>query len=200
MGNSKNLHPVTGRLVPRSEREKLLGQRAKVFWMTGLSGSGKSTLAIGLQQALHQKGKLVCVLDGDDVRGGLNNNLGFSEADRLENIRRVAEVAKLFVDAGVIVICCFVSPAKAMRQQAKEIIGEKDYREIFVNASLAVCEERDVKGLYAKARQGEIKDFTGIQQEFEAPVNPALEINTEKNPAEASAASLLEFVIKETRL
>ena len=197
MSNEKNIHPISHRLVQRSEREQLLHQRAKVFWMTGLSGSGKSTLAIALQRALHETGKLAYVLDGDNVRGGLNNNLGFSEEDRKENIRRIAEAAKLFADAGVIVICSFVSPTIEIRSLAKTIIGENDFREIFVNASLETCEARDVKGLYAKARKGEIKDFTGIHQAFEAPRSPALEIQTDHSSAEESFQQLLTFVNRE---
>lgn len=197
MSNAKNIHPISHRLVQRKEREELLHQRAKVFWMTGLSGSGKSTLAIALQRALHEAGKLAYVLDGDNVRGGLNNNLGFSEEDRKENIRRIAEAAKLFADAGVIVICSFVSPTIDIRALAKTIIGENDFREIFINASLEACEARDVKGLYAKARKGEIKDFTGIHQPFEAPTTPALEIRTDQTTAEESFQQLLTFVNRE---
>lgn len=197
MSNAKNIHPISHRLVQRSEREELLHQRAKVFWMTGLSGSGKSTLAIALQRALQEAGKLAYVLDGDNVRGGLNNNLGFSEEDRKENIRRIAEASKLFADAGVIVICSFVSPTVEIRALAKTIIGENDFREIFVNASLEACEARDVKGLYAKARKGEINDFTGIHQPFEAPTAPALEIRTDQTTAEESFQQLLIFVNRE---
>jgi adenylylsulfate kinase len=196
--HNRNIHPVFDTLVPRAEREKLLGQRARVFWMTGLSGSGKSTLAAGLQQSLHADGKLVYVLDGDNMRAGINNNLGFSEEDRMENIRRIAEVAKLFTDAGIIVVCCFVSPTIAIRQAAKNILGENDFREIYINAPLETCEQRDVKGLYAKARKGEIKDFTGIHQPFEAPLKPDLEIDTGTMPVEKCIAAILEFVEKET--
>ncbi|MBI3510419.1 MAG: adenylyl-sulfate kinase [Bacteroidetes bacterium] len=194
MNNDKNIHPIFQKLVQRNEREDLLKQKAKVIWMTGLSGSGKSTLAIGLERSLYENGKLVYVLDGDNVRAGINSNLGFSNEDRTENIRRVAEVAKLMLDSGVIVICSFVSPTIEIRSLAKKIIGEKDFLEVYVNASIAECEKRDVKGLYAKARAGEIKDFTGIHQEFEAPENAALVINTENNSFEASLKDLLEFV------
>ena len=196
MTEPTNIHPIFQKLVQRNERENLLKQKAKVIWMTGLSGSGKSTLAIGLQRSLHEAGKLVQVLDGDNVRAGINNNLGFSEDDRKENIRRVAEVAKLLVDAGVIVICSFVSPTREIRALAKQVIGEKDFIEVYVNASIAECEKRDVKGLYAKARAGEIKDFTGIHQVFEAPENPSLQITTENNSPENSLNTLLEFVHK----
>lgn len=200
MSNEKNIHPISDRLVPRAEREKLLNQKAKVFWMTGLSGSGKSTLAVALEQKLLGEGKLAYVLDGDNVRAGINNNLGFSEEDRKENIRRIAEIAKLFADAGVIVICSFVSPTREIRALAKSIIGENDFREIYVNASLEVCEQRDVKGLYAKARKGEIKDFTGIHQAFEAPEKADLEIQTGNEPFEKSIDALIRFTLKEINL
>ena len=176
----------------------MLGQHAKVVWLTGLSGSGKTTLAIALERALYDEGKLVYVLDGDNVRSGINSNLGFSEEDRKENIRRIAEVAKLFADAGVITICCFVSPTIEIREQAKKIIGEKDFLEVYVNASLEACEKRDVKGLYAKARSGELKDFTGIHQPFEAPVKPWLEIKTDMQSLEESIEQLTEAVQNNT--
>lgn len=196
MTQGKNIHAIFDKLLPRSEREQLLGQRAKVLWLTGLSGSGKSTLAAGLQRALHAEGKLVYVLDGDNVRTGINSNLGFSEEDRTENIRRIAEVAKLFLDAGVITICSFVSPTSEIRALAKRIIGENDFLEVYVNASLDACEERDVKGLYAKARKGEIKDFTGIHQPFEAPVKADLELRTDQLSIEESLGRLTAFVNK----
>jgi adenylylsulfate kinase len=184
-------------MLSRDSRETLLKQKAKVFWLTGLSGSGKSTLAIGLQNELQAAGKLCYVLDGDNVRTGINNNLGFSEADRTENIRRIAEVAKLFADAGIITICSFVSPTVEIRELAKKIIGAEDFREIYVNASLESCELRDVKGLYKKARAGEIIDFTGIHQPFESPVAPWLEIKTDELSYEASLQILKEKVLKE---
>lgn len=198
MNQGKNIHPIFDRLVPRNEREKLLQQKAKVFWLTGLSGSGKSTLATGLQQALHAQGKLAYVLDGDNIRAGINSNLGFSEEDRTENIRRIAEIAKLFADSGVIVICSFVSPTRAIRSLARNIIGQKDFREVHIHAPLEVCETRDVKGLYAKARKGEIKDFTGIHQPFEAPENPDLEIHTGYLSVNDSLNELLAFAKTET--
>lgn len=194
MSHNENIHPVFDRLLQRSDREKLLNQQAKVIWLTGLSGSGKTTLAIGLERALHNAGKLAYVLDGDNIRAGINNNLGFSEEDRTENIRRIAEVAKLFANAGVITICCFVSPTRAIRSLAKNIIGENDFLEVYVNASLASCEQRDVKGLYAKARKGEIKDFTGIHQPFEAPEKPWLTIVTDQQSREESLATLVDAV------
>jgi len=196
MNKSKNIHPVTDRMLPRESRENLLQQKAKVFWLTGLSGSGKSTLAIGLQSELHKAGKLCYILDGDNVRTGINSNLGFSEEDRTENIRRIAEVAKLFADAGIITICSFVSPSIPIRELAKNIIGQNDFHEVYINASLESCENRDVKGLYKKARAGEIKDFTGIHQPFEAPANPWLEIKTDTESYENSLQVLSQNVFK----
>lgn len=197
MKEPKNIHPVSEKMLPRESRENLLQQKAKVFWLTGLSGSGKSTLAIGLQNELHKAGKLCYILDGDNVRAGINSNLGFSDADRTENIRRIAEVARLFADAGIITLCSFVSPTVQIRELAKNIIGQNDFHEIYVNASLESCENRDVKGLYKKARAGEIKDFTGIHQPFEAPENPWLEIKTDKESFENSLQVLRKNVFKE---
>lgn len=198
MTPNENIHPVFDQLLQRADREKLLNQKAKVIWLTGLSGSGKTTLAIGLERALHDAGKLAYVLDGDNIRAGINSNLGFSEEDRKENIRRIAEVAKLFAHAGVITICCFVSPTIEIRSLAKSIIGENDFLEVYVNASLESCEQRDVKGLYAKARKGEIKDFTGIHQPFEAPEQPWLTIVTDQQSREESLSQLVEAVKKNT--
>ncbi|TND09573.1 MAG: adenylylsulfate kinase [Bacteroidetes bacterium] len=194
MSDDKNIHPVFNRLLQRSDKEKLLKQRARVIWLTGLSGSGKTTLAIALERELHNRGFLTQVLDGDNIRAGINNNLGFSEEDRTENIRRIAEVSKLFLDAGIITINCFVSPARAMRELARNIIGAGDFIEIYINASLETCEQRDVKGLYAKARKGEIKDFTGIHTPFEAPENPAAEILTDRQSIEESAQILIQTI------
>jgi adenylylsulfate kinase len=198
MSHNENIHPTFDRFLQRSDREDLLGQHAKVIWLTGLSGSGKTTLAIALERELYDEGKLVYVLDGDNVRAGINNNLGFSEDDRKENVRRIAEVAKLFAAAGVITICCFVSPTIEIREAARKIIGAEDFLEVYVNASLESCEKRDVKGLYAKARKGELKDFTGIHQPFEAPVNPWLEIRTDTQSLEESIAQLSEAVQNNT--
>ena len=163
--------------------------------MTGLSGSGKSTIAIALERALHERGLYAVVLDGDNVRTGINNNLGFSEADRSENIRRIAEVAKLFVHNGAVVICCFVSPTVAIREQARTIIGAADFHEVFIDTPLAECERRDVKGLYAKARAGEVKDFTGISAPFEAPPAPGIRIATQGRSEEASSSELLNYIL-----
>ncbi len=176
-----NIFPIHDKLLDRGSKEQLLQQSAKVLWFTGLSGSGKSTIANEVERALHAKGQLTVLLDGDNVRAGINNNLGFSEADRTENIRRIAEVAKLFVNAGVITICCFVSPTEALRSLAREIVGGNDFIEIYVNTPVEVCEQRDVKGLYAKARRGEIKDFTGVNAIFEEPSNPEISLSAGNN-------------------
>lgn len=190
-----NIHPVAHRMLQRADKEALLGQHGAVVWMTGLSGSGKSTIAIALEQRLHAAGRYTVVLDGDNVRAGINNNLGFSEGDRTENIRRIAEVAKLFVQNGAVVICCFVSPTVAIREQARSIIGEADFSEVFVDTPLEECERRDVKGLYAKARAGEVKNFTGISAPFEPPTPPALRLTTVGRTAEAAADTLFNHLL-----
>ena len=195
MAAPSHIHPVAHRLLQRGDKEALLGQRGCVVWMTGLSGSGKSTIAIALERALHQQGRYAVVLDGDNVRTGINSNLGFSDADRTENIRRIAEVAKLFLQNGAVVICCFVSPTIAIREQAKAIIGAADFHEVFIDTPLEECERRDVKGLYAKARRGEVKDFTGISAPFEAPTAPAIRIATQGRNEEASTTELLNFIL-----
>ena len=194
--HTKHIHPVFDRMLTREDKERLLKQNAKVFWMTGLSGSGKSTIGTAVEKELYAKGYLTQLLDGDNVRTGINNNLGFSTADRMENIRRIAEISKLFLSCGVITINTFVSPTNEIRELAKTIIGSKDFIEIYVNCPLEICEERDVKGLYKKARNGEIKDFTGITAPFEAPVNADLEIRTDKEPAEESVQKVLNYILE----
>ncbi len=191
----EHIHPIFDQLLPREAKEELLGQQAKVVWFTGLSGSGKSTVAKGLEKALHDEGLLVQVLDGDNIRSGINNNLGFSDEDRKENIRRIAEVAKLFLDAGVITLCSFVSPTHAIRDQVREIVGEENMLEVFVDASFEECEKRDVKGLYKKARSGEIKNFTGLDAPFERPENPAFIIPTAEWGIEESVDAMLQFLL-----
>ncbi len=195
-----NIHPVFEQLLMRNDKERQLKQNAKVIWFTGLSGSGKTTIAQHLEKRLHEKGFFTMALDGDNVRAGINSNLGFSEEDRRENIRRIAEVSKLFLNCGVITINCFVSPVNELRQMAKKIIGAQDFIEVYVNAPLEVCEQRDVKGLYKKARRGEIKDFTGIQSPFEAPMNPDLEINTDRLDIEQSVNKVMEFILPRIKL
>ena len=174
----KNIYPVFDRIYDRKVKEEILRQSAKVIWFTGLSGSGKTTLASNLEKDLFFHRFFCQVLDGDNIRSGINNNLGFSEVDRLENIRRISEVSKLLINTGMITICSFISPTDEIRNLARKIIGEKDFIEIFLNPPLEVCEERDTKGLYKKARAGLIKDFTGISSPFEAPKHPDLEIDT----------------------
>ena len=177
-------------------KEKLLNQNGIVIWISGLSGAGKSTLAEATAKQLRQKGILTQILDGDAIRLGLNNNLGFSIEDRMENIRRAAEVAKLFKECGIVTFCCFVSPLNEMRKLARDIIGKDDFIEIFLSASLDCCEKRDVKGWYAKARQNEIKDFTGIDSPFEISVNPDLIIDTENQSVEKCAQDLIDIIDK----
>lgn len=164
--------------VDRDARAEQRGHRSAILWFTGLSGAGKSTLANAVNQALFERGLATYVLDGDNVRHGLCRDLGFSDADREENIRRIGEVAKLFLDSGVIVLTAFVSPFRADRDKARALVGDGDFLEIFCSADLSVCEERDTKGLYAKARAGEIKEFTGISSPYEAPEHPELCVNT----------------------
>lgn len=191
---SKHIYPVFDQLLPKEDKEKLLNQHAKTIWMTGLSGSGKTTIAKALEKELHVRGFLTQVLDGDNIRTGINNNLGFSDEDRKENIRRIAEVSKLFVNCGVITINCFVSPTIEIREQAKNIIGE-NFIEVFINTPIEVCEQRDVKGLYKKARAGEIKDFTGISAPFEAPTHPDIEIKTAHQSVDESVDELLNKIL-----
>lgn len=195
----QNIHPIFDRVLQRSDKESLLKQRSLVIWMVGLSGSGKSTLAKAVEDELYKQGFLTQLLDGDNLRTGINNNLSFSEADRLENIRRAAEVAKLFCNAGLITICSFISPTEEIRTIAKNIIGEQDFTEVYVNAPFEVCEQRDVKGLYKKARNGEIKNFTGLDAPFEAPQNPAIEIRTHELPMEDCVKQLVSYIVQSTK-
>lgn len=194
-----HIHPVFDRLLQRSDKEALLGQHGLCIWMTGLSGSGKSTIAVELERLLHAEGIHSMVLDGDNVRTGINSNLGFSEADRTENIRRIAEVAKLFVGNGTVTICCFVSPTVAIREQAKAIIGATDFVEVFVDTPLEECERRDVKGLYAKARAGEVKDFTGISAPFEAPAKADIILSTIDRTPDDCAGDVLHTLLPRIR-
>ena len=194
MSKQENIYPIFDRMLSRRDKEALLHQRGVMLWFTGLSGSGKSTVAIALERELHKRGLLCRILDGDNIRSGINANLGFSEEDRRENIRRVAEVAKLFVDTGIITIAAIVSPTEDLRQLAEDIIGKDDFKEIYISTPIEECERRDVKGLYARARRGEVKNFTGISAPFEAPKNPALSIDTSKMPLEESVNLLLKFL------
>ena len=192
---NNNIYPIFDRMMTRGDKEALLGQRSLMVWFTGLSGSGKSTIAIALERELHQRGLLCRILDGDNIRSGINNNLGFSEADRVENIRRIAEVSKLFVDTGIITIAAFISPSNDIREMAADIIGRDDFVEVYVSTPIEDCERRDVKGLYAKARRGEIKNFTGISAPFEAPEHPALTLDTSVLSLEESVHKLLELIL-----
>lgn len=196
----ENIHPIFDRMESRSDKERLLGHRGLVVWFTGLSGSGKSTLAIALERELSARGILCRILDGDNVRCGINAGLGFSEEDRRENIRRVAEVCRLFVETGIVVPACFVSPSRELRRMARTIIGAEDFCEVYVATPLAECERRDVKGLYARARRGEIRDFTGISAPFEEPERPELRIDTSGRTIEACLAEILPEILRRISL
>lgn len=195
MEETKHIYPIFDRMLSRSDKEELLKQHSVMIWFTGLSGSGKSTIAIALERELQKRGLLCRILDGDNIRSGINNNLGFSAEDRIENIRRIAEIGKLFVDTGIITIAAFISPNNDIREMAANIIGKEDFMEIYVSTPIEECEHRDVKGLYAKARKGEIKNFTGISAPFEAPQHPALSLDTSKLSVEESVNKLLELIL-----
>lgn len=195
MAEATNIYPIYDKMMSRKDKETLLGQRGVMIWFTGLSGSGKSTVAMGVERELHKRGILCRILDGDNIRSGINKNLGFSDEDRRENIRRIAEVGKLFVDTGIVTLAAFISPTDESRSMASEIIGEEDFKEVYVSTPLEVCEQRDVKGLYARARKGEIKDFTGVSAPFEEPSSPALSIDTSVLSLEASVNKVLELIL-----
>ena len=190
-----HIYPSESVKLSRDIKEKQLNQHSKIIWMTGLSGAGKTTLSYALESALHGMGYFIQTLDGDNVRTGINKNLGFSDADRYENIRRIAEVSSLFLNCGIITIASFISPTSEIREMAKNIIGEKDFIEFFINAPLEVCESRDVKGLYQKARRGEIKEFTGINAPYEIPAHPGLEIRTDLLSIEESVNKMIDFLL-----
>ncbi len=192
---SSNIYPIYDRMMTRQDKESLLEQRGMMIWFTGLSGSGKSTVALGVERELHRRGLLCRILDGDNIRAGINSNLGFSTEDRMENIRRIAEIGKLFVQTGIITLACFVSPTEEIRRMARLIIGEEDFFEVYVSAPLEVCEQRDVKGLYARARRGEVKDFTGISAPFEPPLHPALDIDTSRLSLEECVKSVTNLIL-----
>ena len=191
----ENIFTIFDDILQREEKEELLNQKSKVIWMTGLSGSGKTTVAKGVERYLHSQGILNQLLDGDNIRVGISNNLSFSLDDRAENIRRIAEVSKLFLNCGVVTLNCFVSPTIEIRNIAKNIIGEENFIEVYINASVETCENRDIKGLYKKARKGEIKDFTGIGAPFEAPENPEIEINTSELSIDESVQKVLDYIL-----
>lgn len=191
----KNIHPIFDQLIHRAEREQRLQQCSKVLWLTGLSGSGKSTIAQHLERRLFGANYFAQVLDGDNIRSGINSNLGFSAQDRQENIRRIAEIARLYLQSGIITINSFISPTLAIRQMAREIIGPEDFIEVYINAPLEVCESRDVKGLYQKARRGEITNFTGIDAPYEAPIKPDLEIKTDEQSITESVEQIYLYLL-----
>lgn len=195
----ENIHPIFDRILDRKDKQGFLNQKSKVLWFTGLSGSGKSTIAEYLEKKLFAAGYFVQLLDGDNIRSGINSNLGFSLEDRKENIRRIAEISKLFLNAGVICLNSFVSPTKEIRALAKEIIGAEDFFEIYIKASLELCEERDVKGLYKKARSGEIKGFTGIDSPYNEPENPFLTINTGELTIEEAGDLLFQSILQQVQ-
>ncbi len=192
-----NIYPIQTK-VSTAQREALMNQRAKLIWFTGLSGSGKSTLAVQLEAALHARGFKTYLLDGDNIRSGLNKDLTFTDEGRVENIRRISEVCKLFLDAGVVLLSAFISPFQADRELVKKIVGADNYIEVFVDAPLEVCEQRDVKGLYKKARAGEVPNFTGISSPYERPSNPDVVIKTDKLAVEESIQLLMKNI--ETKL
>lgn len=195
MGIATNIYPIYDKMMTRLDRETLLGQRGIMVWFTGLSGSGKSTIALGVERELYKRGILCRVLDGDNIRSGINRNLGFTAEERVENIRRIAEIGKLFVETGIVTLAAFISPTAQSRRMASEIIGTEDFREVYVSTPLKVCEQRDVKGLYARARRGEIADFTGISAPFEAPEHPDLRLDTSILTLEESVNKVLELIL-----
>ena len=192
--SNNNIFPVFDNILSKENKEKQLNQKAKVIWMTGLSGSGKTTIAIEVEKRLYEIGYLVQILDGDNIRVGISSNLSFSNKDRLENIRRISEVSKLFINCGIITINCFVSPSNIIRKQAKDIIGIENFIGVFINSNLETCEKRDTKGLYKKARKGEIDNFTGISSEFEIPDKSYININTSNLSIDKSVDQLMEAI------
>lgn len=189
-----NIYPIFNKIQQRIDKEKMLGQHGITIWFTGLSGSGKSTSAIALEQLLASEGYVCRILDGDNIRTGLNSNLGFSEEDRNENIRRIAEVCKLFTDTGIITIASFVSPTADLRRMARDIVGADDFFEVYMSTPQEECERRDVKGLYAKARRGEVKQFTGISAPFDVPEHADISIDTTNATPEETAREIFDKI------
>lgn len=187
------IYPIKTK-VSAAERQRLMNQKPRLIWFTGLSGSGKSTLAVQLEATLHAKGFKTYLLDGDNVRSGLNKDLSFTDEARVENIRRISEVCKLFLDAGVVLLSAFISPFQADREQVRNIVGAENFIEVFVDAPLEVCEQRDVKGLYKKARAGEVKNFTGISSPYEKPQHPDVVIATDKLSVEQAMEVLIQAI------
>ena len=195
MQDDTNIFPVFEHLTPREEKENILKQHALAVWMYGLSGAGKTTVAIELERKLFQQGFICQLLDADNVRTTINRDLGFSIKDREENIRRIAELNKLFIHSGMIIINCFISPTKAIRTMAKEIIGKDDFVEVFFNAPFEICQQRDPKGLYKKANSGSVQNFTGISSPFEIPDNPDLELRTDELSVVESVSKVYDFIL-----
>ncbi len=191
----ENIFSSKHELISRKEKERLLNQRGICIWLTGLSGSGKTTIAKHVANELHDNGYLTQILDGDNLRLGVNNNLSFNLSDRLENVRRTAEISKLFIQNGIITFCCLVSPTNKIRNLARKIIGENDFYETFVSTPLKECEKRDTKGLYKKARKSEIENFTGISSPYESPKNPSFTISTVGKSIEETANELLTAIL-----
>ncbi|MDP0500761.1 MAG: adenylyl-sulfate kinase [Verrucomicrobiota bacterium JB022] len=193
---AEHIYPEFERMLRREDKERLLGQRGVVVWLYGLSGSGKSTVANAFERALHSRGKLTQILDGDNIRSGLNQNLGFSDEDRQENIRRIAEVSKLYLNTGIVTLCSFITPRRELRQLAKETVGQGDFVEVYVRASFETCAERDPKGLYAKVLRGEVAHFTGKDSLFEEPAegDADLVLDTEAHSLEACVTQLDTFL------
>ena len=189
-----NIHPIFDRLLTQKDREERLQQNSKVLWLTGLTGSGKSTIAQALERRPYNNGYFAQVLDGDNIRSGINSNLGFTLEDRQENVRRIAEIAKLYLNSGIITLNSFISPTIEIRNFAKQIIGVENFIEIYINAPIEICEKRDVKGLYQKARKGLIKGFTGIDSPYEPPVNPAIEIKTDQFSLDQSVDKIFNYI------
>lgn len=196
----KNIYPIAGKLLSRSYKEQFLGQKSLGIWLTGLSGSGKSTIAENVEKKLFNKGIFCQILDGDNLRTGINNGLGFDDNDRLENIRRASEVSKIFIDSGIVTINSFISPKNNMRELAKNIIGENNFSLIYINSPLKTCIKRDVKGLYAKAKKDNIKNFTGLGDTFEVPKNVDLEINTDLLCENQSTDMVLKFILEKMNI
>ena len=198
MSSGNYIYPIKTK-VSADERQRLMNQRPKLIWFTGLSGSGKSTLAVQLEAALHAMGFKTYLLDGDNIRSGLNKDLSFTDEARVENIRRISEVCKLFLDAGVVLLSAFISPFQADRDQVKNIVGEDNYIEVFVDTPLEICEQRDVKGLYKKARAGEVKNFTGISSPYEKPTHPDVVIATDRLSVEEAMEVLMKAIVPRIR-
>jgi len=199
MQEEKNIFPVFDRLTPRDQKERCLKQRSIAVWFCGLSGAGKTTIAVELERMLFRNGFICQLLDADNVRTSINKDLGFSLKDREENIRRIAELNKLFVHSGMIILNCFISPTKSIRHIARDIIGNNDFVEVFLNAPFEVCRKRDTKGLYKKASDGKVADFTGISSPFELPDNPDLEVKTDILNIEESTIKVFDFILPKIR-